>query len=519
LPHKSVSAHHSHSKRRSAETADPATISKILRAFTLTIVIVGTVLLLAMIVAVPELWVRWLALTISLDVICLVVWMVTVRGRTRAAAWILTSSVWALFTIAAYTAGGLGSPAIAAQLVIVVAAGLLLGWRNGLLVVVVAVATVFALAVLQSAGQIPYSPITQTPWSLALTFTAYLILLGILQGIIMNTFTRVRDQAMHDASNRRKAEMRLRQVIDNAPFGALGFEVRENDKLVAVEANLSASAVLGMDASRLLGMDAKTVLAGPGGTAAGQEIMRVAREGGGWETDDFAWRIGKNSGIFEMHAVQTGQDRAELFFSNVTEKRRAEAEIRHMAFHDELTGLPNRALFYDHLHMALASAQRRGDHVGLLFIDLDHFKTLNDRYGHAFGDLLLIQVAARLRQSARRGDTVARFGGDEFAVLLPDVENTAQAESAARKVLALLDEPMEISNRTVRISGSIGVAIAPRASRDAVTLVHQADLAMYHVKADGRGGYRFYQPDSILPGPRESAEIIGLAAPVPDETL
>jgi diguanylate cyclase (GGDEF)-like protein len=423
-----------------------------------------------------------------------------------------------LFTVVAFTAGGLESPAIAAQLVLVVIAGLLLGWRNGVYVAVIAVATVFVFALLQSTGRLPVSSVTQTPWSRALTLATYVILLGILQGVIMRTFTRVRDQAIHDADNRQKAEVRLRQVIDHAPFGALGFEVRD-DRLVATDANLSASAVLGMDASRLLGMDAETVLAGPGGTAAGHEIMRVARRGGGWETDDFAWRIGKNSGIFEMHAVQTGPDRAELFFSDVTEKRRAEAEIRHMAFHDELTGLPNRALFYDHLHMALASAQRRGDHVGLLFLDLDHFKMLNDRYGHAFGDLLLVQVAARLRQSARRGDTVARFGGDEFTVLLPDVENTAQAEAAARKVLAVLHEPIEVSNRVVRMTGSIGVAIAPRASRDAVTLVHQADLAMYHVKADGRGGYRFYQPDSILPGPREPAEAATLAAPLADEPL
>jgi diguanylate cyclase (GGDEF)-like protein len=220
-----------------------------------------------------------------------------------------------------------------------------------------------------------------------------------------------------------------------------------------------------------------------------------------------------------MHAVQTGPGRAELFFIDVTERRRAEAEIRHMAFHDELTGLPNRALFYDHLHMALASAQRRGDHVGLLFLDLDHFKQLNDRYGHAFGDLLLVQVAARLRQSARRGDTVARFGGDEFTVLLPDVESHRQAEAAASKVLAVLAEPLEIGNRTIEITASIGVAIAPRASRDAVTLVHQADLAMYHVKADGRGGYRFYDPESILSGTRETAAAEPLSAALADKAV
>jgi diguanylate cyclase (GGDEF)-like protein len=464
-------------------------------------------------------WPRWLLTAIALDVVCATVWFMTTRRHARRAAWLLTWTMWALFTMIAYTAGGLESPAIAAQLVIVVAAGLLLGWRNGVYVAIVATLTIFALAYLQSVGLLPASVVNQTPWWRALSLATYVILLGILQGVIMRTFTRVRDRAVHDASKRRKAESRLRQVIDHAPFGALGFEVRDQDRLVATDANLSASMVLGMDASRLLGMEAETVLAGPGGTAAGHEIMRVALEGGGWEADDFAWRIGKNSGIFEMHAVQTGPGRAELFFMDVTERRRAEAEIRHMAFHDELTGLPNRALFYDHLHMALASAQRRGDHVGLLFLDLDHFKQLNDRYGHSFGDLLLVQVAARLRQSARRGDTVARFGGDEFTVLLPDVESHRQAEAAARKVLAVLAEPLEINNRTVSLTASVGVAIAPRASRDAVTLVHQADLAMYHVKADGRGGYRFYDPESILPGTREDPVVEPLAAALADEAV
>jgi diguanylate cyclase (GGDEF)-like protein len=519
LSRHSASAHRSHSGEFSAQTADLATTSRVLRVFTAALVLVGVPLLLAMILAVPSMWGRWLTMTICLDGICAAVWMTTARGRVRSAAWLLTCALWVLFTAFAYTAGGLESPAIAAQLVIVVVAGLLLGWRNGVYMAFVAMATVFGFAFLESQGLLPPSVFTQTPWSRALSLASYVILLGILQSVIMLTFTQVRNQAVQDASKRRKAESRLRQVIDNAPFGALGFAVRGNDQLITTDVNLSASAVLGMDASRLLGMDAETVLAGPGATAAGREILSVARDGGGWETDDFAWRIGKNSGIFEMHAFQTGPNRAALFFSDVTEKRRAEAEIRHMAFHDELTGLPNRALFYDHLHMAMASAQRRGDRVGLLFLDLDRFKVLNDRYGHTFGDQLLVEVATRLRRTGRRGDTVARFGGDEFTILLSDVQSLHQAEAVATKVLAVLGEPMDIGNRTVSVNASIGISIAPRGSRDAVTLVHQADLAMYHVKADGRGGYRFFLPESIAVATPQTAAEEPSAAPLTDQAL
>ena len=268
-----------------------------------------------------------------------------------------------------------------------------------------------ALAYLQVNGDLPASVVAHTPWSRAVILAVFVMTIGTLQAVIMRTLTRVRDRAVRDAAKRRKAESRLREIIDNAPFGALGFELRSPDSLVTTDTNVSANAVLGLDATRLLGMDAETVLAGPGGTAAAREIVRVARDGGVWESDDFAWRIGEKSGVFEMHAFQTGANRAALFFSDVTEKRRAEAEIRHMAFHDELTELPNRALFYDHLHMALASAQRRGDHVGLIFLDLDNFKTLNDRYGHAFGDLLLVKVgraSAQERAPRRHGRPLRR---------------------------------------------------------------------------------------------------------------
>jgi diguanylate cyclase (GGDEF)-like protein/PAS domain S-box-containing protein len=181
--------------------------------------------------------------------------------------------------------------------------------------------------------------------------------------------------------------------------------------------------------------------------------------------------------------------------SDVTDRRELEDELTRQAFTDALTGLANRALFTDRLAQALARCARHGTTVGVLFVDLDRFKTVNDGLGHAAGDTFLIEVAGRLSGSVRTGDTVARHGGDEFTVLLEDLDGPGLAEDAADRILTVLRQPITINGTEVRLSASIGVALSDHALDEPEELMRAADLAMYQAKNTGRGRRARYQPD------------------------
>jgi diguanylate cyclase (GGDEF)-like protein len=157
-------------------------------------------------------------------------------------------------------------------------------------------------------------------------------------------------------------------------------------------------------------------------------------------------------------------------------------EFRSLAYHDELTGLPNRSLLQDRLGLAIAHSTRQASQLAVLFLDLDDFKAVNDSFGHASGDRVLVELAARIRASVRAGDTVARLGGDEFVVLLADVTGAQDAGSVATKVLAAVRAPFRLGGREISISASVGVSVFPRDGESPEDLVRCADSAMYREK-------------------------------------
>jgi diguanylate cyclase (GGDEF)-like protein len=224
--------------------------------------------------------------------------------------------------------------------------------------------------------------------------------------------------------------------------------------------------------------------------AEGREVvnveMEVVRDGRALATI-----VGYAAPLFDEAGRPRGAIGASL---DITERKRAEEQVRNLAYHDTLTGLPNRLLFQDRLRLAVAQAHRQAKGLVVLFLDVDRFKVINDSLGHSVGDRLIREVAVRLRSCLREGDTVARLGGDEFMLLLPDVAQAVDAAKVAKKVLDLVRHPFEIDGRELFVTSSIGISLYPDDGRDAETLVKNADAAMYRAKEQGRDHYQLYTP-------------------------
>ena len=180
---------------------------------------------------------------------------------------------------------------------------------------------------------------------------------------------------------------------------------------------------------------------------------------------------------------------------DVSERKIFEEQLAHQAFHDSVTHLANRALFNERVRHAVARAYRESISLAVIFLDLDDFKVVNDSLGHAAGDRVLLEVAKRLEVGIRVGDTAARFGGDEFAVLLEDIESPQQAAEVAERILELLAEPLHLEHKDVDVRASLGISVAEANTQtNAEELVRNADAAMYIAKGDGKGGYRLFEP-------------------------
>ncbi len=303
----------------------------------------------------------------------------------------------------------------------------------------------------------------------------------------------------HDISERKRAEWELRlsaKVFDNAAEGMV--VTNERNRIVAV--NDAFCRITGYDREEVIGADPAMLGSGRQDPAFYAAMWAQLCDTGHWAGE--IWNRRKSGEIYpEWLSIKAVRNEAgEIVnyiaaFSDITEIRAQEERIRHLAQYDFLTDLPNRALLRDRLERAILAAGRHGKRVGLLFVDLDRFKTINDSLGHAAGDRLLCEVAARLLETVRSSDTVSRQGGDEFVILVGDLDHPEGAGAVAGKVLRAMAEPFHIDGHELRVTPSIGIAVHPEDGQTIDALLKSADMAMYAAKEAGRATYQFFTPD------------------------
>lgn len=214
-----------------------------------------------------------------------------------------------------------------------------------------------------------------------------------------------------------------------------------------------------------------------------------------WNTRKDGERVAERLSVVALASPNGAIEQYAIVTRDITQRKLDEERIRYQANYDALTGLPNRALFLDRLTQGLPNMKRAGQKLGLMFLDLDGFKLVNDTLGHDVGDMLLQEAARRLLACVRDGDTVARLGGDEFTVIMPNIDDPKSTTIVARRILDALNQPFVLKGQEAFVSGSIGLTIFPDDAVDAAELIKNADAAMYRAKDQGKDNYQFYTAD------------------------
>ena len=266
-----------------------------------------------------------------------------------------------------------------------------------------------------------------------------------------------------------------------------------------VAVNPAFAEITGYSAAEVMGKNPNILSSGKQSAEFYQTMWASIYEAGQWQGE--IWNRRKNGEVYpEWLSIGVVRNhKGELInfissFSDITTRKAAEQKIEFLAHYDALTRLPNRALFADRLDLALLATGRNEKKVALLFLDLDKFKNINDTMGHLAGDILLQSVAERLKSCVRESDTICRQGGDEFMILLPDVDNADDVENVAKKIITAMESPhpIAIDGQDIVVTFSVGISIFPDNAEDSETLIKCADAAMYRAKAQGRNNYQFY---------------------------
>ncbi len=315
--------------------------------------------------------------------------------------------------------------------------------------------------------------------------------LGTVLALAILFYRRLRRAADAQAD----ADRHLRLAARVFEASAEGILVANADRTIA-SVNPAFTEITGYSTTDVVGRNPRMLASGQHDHAFYERMWRTIESVGLWQGEIINRR--KNGVTYpEWLTITRVLDETGAVthyvgvFSDITERKASESRVRYLSEHDFLTGLPNRFLFQDRVSQAIVHCVRHGGRLAILFLDLDRFKPVNDKFGHEAGDRLLKEVAERLRGCVRAADTVCRQGGDEFVILVEAIDHAEDAAQVAEKVIARVAEPYDIDGNQATVSASIGIALYPEDGRDMQTLIRAADTAMYQAKEHGRNTYRY----------------------------
>ena len=298
---------------------------------------------------------------------------------------------------------------------------------------------------------------------------------------------------IHDITERKLAETEL--SIVTAAFESQESMVITDANSVILKINRAFTKTTGYTSEEAVGQTPSLLKSERHDADFHHAMWETLKRTGKWQGE--VWDRRKNGEIYpKWLTISTvkGEDGVTTHYVglhfDITEQKQAEEKINNLAYHDQLTGLPNRTLFYDRLQQAVAHVHRNNNLTAVLMLDLDHFKLINDELGHEWGDQALVDVSNRLLQCIRETDTLARFGGDEFSILLVDVTSENVACKMAEKVIAAIGQPFVLNGSQYTLGVSIGICLASSDDQDMESFVKRADTAMYQAKKSGRNCYR-----------------------------
>lgn len=312
-----------------------------------------------------------------------------------------------------------------------------------------------------------------------------------------------------DITERRKIESRLQLAASVLTHAQEGIMITAPEGRI-LEVNAAFSDITGYSREEILGANPRILRSGRQTLEFYTAMFAQLQTEGRWQGE--IWNRRKNGTLLALNeTISAVHDSAGQLlhyvslFSDITALKEQQSRLEHSAHFDALTDLPNRVLLMDRLHQAMAQSQRRGEPMALVFLDLDGFKSVNDQYGHALGDELLVALASRMRTALRDGDTLARLGGDEFVAILVDLPDVGACIPLLQRLLLAAAQWVQIGARQLQVSASLGVTFYPQATEvDAELLLRQADVAMYQAKLGGKNRYHLYSPSAPTDTPTQT---------------